>query len=646
MTEPDLSPKPATSITARLNAEAAGLPFLHDDPEAERVARGLVARPSSNQIAHEGGWNVWDLDDYAFLDGDAPPEVHPSLWRQAKLNREAGLYEVAPGFWQVRGLDLANLTVVDGERGRIVIDPLTSTQTAAAALALVNRHLGDRPVTAVIHTHSHVDHFGGVRGVVHPDRVASGEVPVIAPSGFLEAAVSENVVAGVAMTRRASYMYGPLLPKGPRGHVDAGLGKGIPLLADQGLIAPTIEISETGTEMTVDGVRIVFQMTPDTEAPAEMNFWFPDHRVLCMAENCTCTLHNVYTPRGTPVRDALAWSRYVQEALDRWGDEADVLFATHHWPCWGRDEIRRHLEGQRDAYRFIHDQTLRLANHGFTSREIAEELRLPDALAAEPRLREYYGTVSHNAKAVYQRYLGWFDANPANLNPHPPAEAGRRYVEFMGGADAVLERARASFDEGDYRWVAEVVGHVVFSEPGNMAARALQADAFEQLGYQSEATPWRDFYLTGAQELRHGHPGGRPGHGPAAETIAAMTAQQLWDSLGVRIDGPAAATGRWIIEAMVTDVDDADRRWVVGVRNGALWTSRDPSAADRVRGTDVARIRVSVRHAALGALVFGSRELDELVDEGSLIVEDGEDALRELLRHLDRFTMMFPVVTP
>ena len=420
----DLTSKPASTHTAAANRAAADLAFLHgDDPDQERAARGRVAAPSSPQVPHTGGWAVWDLDQYGFLAGDAPPEVHPSLWRQARLNLEAGLFEVAPGFHQVRGLDLANLTVVEGERGRIVIDPLTSVQTAQAALALVEEHLGPRPVTAVIYTHSHVDHFAGVRGVIDEADVIAGDVRVIAPSGFLEAAVSENIVAGNAMTRRASYMYGALLPKGVRGHVDAGLGKGVPLLADQGLIAPTEDIDVSGTELVVDGVRIVFQVTPDTEAPSEMNFHFPDHRVLCMAENCTCTLHNLYTPRGAPVRDALAWSHYLQEAIDLYGASSDVLFASHHWPRWGRDEIVAHLAAQRDTYRFLHDQTLRLANHGQTSIEIASELRLPPALEAEPSSRGYYGTVSHNAKAVYQRYLGWFDGSASSAGGSRSSEA-------------------------------------------------------------------------------------------------------------------------------------------------------------------------------------------------------------------------------
>ena len=493
----------------------------------------------------------------------------------------------------------------------------------------------------MIYTHSHVDHFAGVRGVVDEADVVAGRVPVIAPAGFLAAAVSENVVAGVAMTRRASYMYGALLPKGPRGHVDAGLGKGIPLLADQSLIAPTVDIAETGTELVVDGVRIVFQVTPDTEAPAEMNFHFPDHRVLCLAENCTCTLHNLYTPRGAPVRDALAWSAYLQEAVDLYLDGTDVAFASHHWPRWGATSIAAHLARQRDGYRFLHDQVLRLANHGLTMDEIAEELRLPPALEADPALRSYYGTVSHNAKAVYQRYLGWFDGNPGHLHRHPPVEAARRYVDCMGGADEVLRRARASFDEGDYRWVAEVVGHVVFADPEHVAARALQADAFEQLGYQAESAPWRDFYLTGAQELRHGHPGSNPGHGPSPETVAAISPEQLVDAFGVRLDGLRAAERSWVVDVTITDRGERVR---FGVSNGAVHhlpvagdVSLDPAAGVVVLRAD---------HAAFGALVFGAAEVDDLMAAGTLEVSAGRDDLVELLVVCDRFSLMFPIVTP
>ncbi|HEY4377643.1 MAG TPA: alkyl sulfatase dimerization domain-containing protein, partial [Acidimicrobiales bacterium] len=538
--EVDLTPKAATAATAAANRAMGEQSWLGDPADGERARRGRVALPASRQVVRDG-WPVWDLDSFAFVDGDAPDTVNPSLWRQAQLNGEAGLFEVAPGFHQVRGLDLSNLTVIDGDEGRIVVDPLTSEETARAALDLVNATLGERPVSAVIYTHSHVDHYAGVRGIVDEADVAAGRVPIIAPAGFLEAAISENVLAGNVMTRRASYMYGALLPRNPQGHVDAGLGKGIPLLGHQGLLAPTVDVDETGTELVVDGVRITFQVTPDTEAPAEMNFHFPDHRVLCLAENCTCTLHNLYTPRGAQVRDALAWSKYISEALELYGEATDVCFASHHWPRWGRDEVHHHLRAQRATYRFLHDQTLRMANHGLTPIEIAEELRLPPALEDEASSRGYYGTVNHNAKAVYQRYLGWFDGNPAHLHPLPPTDAGARYVEMMGGPDEVLRKAQAFFDAGDYRWVAEVVNHLVFAEPDNMAARALQADALEQVGYQAESGPWRDFYLTGAQELRNGPMVGIGGSTAGPDVVSALSTDMLLDYLGVRIDRLKAA---------------------------------------------------------------------------------------------------------
>jgi alkyl sulfatase BDS1-like metallo-beta-lactamase superfamily hydrolase len=643
MSAPDLTPKPATAATVAANEAAGDLPFLTGpDADRERATRGRVAA-APTQVLHPGGWPTWNLEAYGFIDGPAPAEVNPSLWRQAKLNNEAGLFEIAPGFHQVRGLDLANMTVIEGEEGRIVIDPLTSVETAKAALALVDQHLGARPVTAVIYTHSHVDHFAGVRGVIDEADVRAGRVRVIAPAGFLEAAVSENVVAGNVMTRRGTYMYGALLPPGPQGHIDAGLGKGVPALGTQGLIAPTEEVSDTHTELVVDGVRIVFQVTPNTEAPSEMNFHFPDHRVLCMAENCTCTMHNLYTPRGAQVRDALAWSKYLQEAIDLYADETDVCFASHHWPRWGRDDIVTHLAQQRDTYRFLHDQSLRLANHGLTATEIAEELRLPPELEGTAASRGYYGTVNHNAKAVYQRYLGWFDGNPAHLHPHPPTEAGRRYVEFMGGADAVLEKARASFDDGDYRWVAEVVSHVVFADPGNEAARALEADALEQLGYQAESGPWRDFYLTGAQELRHGHPQLGIGSTAAPDTVAAMTTEMLLDYLGVRIDGLAAAVRIWAIDLTATDRDE---RWRVGIERGALHAIRLETDPEGLPEVDVV---LRADHAPLAQLLFSPEpvaELASLVDAGSVSVEGDRAALDAFLATLDRFTLMFPIVTP
>jgi len=654
----DYGERQSATPTTRRAWEAAGGARAgsgaRDAAEAELARRGLVAEPAQSSLVHPAGHAVWDLGAYGFLDGEPPDTVHPNLWHQARLNAHAGLFRVDDGCYQVRGIDISNMTFVASDSGWIVIDTMSCEETARSALALVAEHVEERPVAAVIVTHSHADHFGGIRAVVDEADVAAGRVPVIAPAGFLEAAVSENVVAGTAMGRRASYMFGPLLPRDTRGHVDCGLGKGLPLLGTIGLLAPSTEISATGTQIDVDGVRIVFQSTPEAEAPAEMNFFFPDRGWLCTAENCTGTLHNVYTPRGAAVRDARAWSEYVQEAMDLFGDRTDVVFATHHWPRWGNDECLRYLREQRDAYRYLHDQTMRLANHGHTMLEIAEQVALPPSLASVPHVRGYYGTANHNAKAVYQRYLGWFDAHPAHLHPLPPAEAGRRYVEYMGGADALLERARASFEAGDYRWVAEVLTHLVFAEPSNADARRLQADTLEQLGYQSESGPWRDFYLTGAQELRYGPPPLGAGPLTRPEMLGAATDAMLLDLLGVRLDGPAADGLEIELTVVVTPEprrpgrpgepggDGALDAHPIGVEHGAL--HRGAARPDPGPAADGTVLRIT--HPALAELAGGTTALADLVERGDATVQGPAGPLDELLDLLDSFTMGFPIVTP
>ncbi len=632
------TPRSPTAQTAAANREvAARLPF-HDRNDFDLAQRGRIAHPRSNSIAGPIGIPVWDLDQFAFLDADEVPDsVHPSLWRQAQLNRFAGLFEVAEGFYQVRGLDLSNVSFIAGDTGWIVIDPLTSAETARAALDLLHTHLPARPVVAVIYTHSHVDHFAGVRGIVDEADVRSGAVDVIAPDGFLAEAVSENVIAGNAMGRRASYMYGALLPRGPRGHVDAGLGKAIPVLASQGLIAPTIVIERSPDERVVDGVRIVFQLTPGTEAPAEMNFFFPDRRILCMAENCSATMHNLYTLRGAQVRDALKWSKYIDESIEWFGADTEIVFASHHWPRWGRTAAMEYLRTQRDAYRYVHDETMRLANHGLTMNEIAEDLRLPDSLAVHFHNRDYYGTVNHNAKAVYQRYLGWFDGNPAHLHPHPPVAAGRRYVEFMGGPDEVVRKARVAFDAGDYRWVAEVVNHVVFAFPDHAEARALQADALEQLGYQAESGPWRGFYLTGAQELRHGTLRGLPGGGLGGPDVTrAMTTEMLLDYVGVRLNGPAAAAGAPIAFDLV--ITDRDEQWHIGVEHGVLHAV--------ARRDDAATATLTCAWPALVAVATSATTVASARDEGQLVTDGADEAIERFFSLLDTFEFWFDIVTP
>jgi alkyl sulfatase BDS1-like metallo-beta-lactamase superfamily hydrolase len=561
----DTTPKPAAAAVVAHHAHAREtLPF-HDERDFELARRGFLGGLDPAVVRGSDGRVVWDNDSYAFVQGEAPDTVHPSLWRQSTLVAMQGLFEVVPGIYQVRGLDLSNMTVVEGDTGVLVIDPLISVETAAAALALYRAHRGDRPVTAVLYTHSHVDHFGGVRGVVDQADVDSERVPIIAPEGFMEHAVVENVYAGAAMSRRAGYMYGASLPRDPRGQVGAGLGQ-TTSVGTVTLIPPTLDITETGQEVVVDGIRMVFQLTPGTEAPAEMHFWFPDHRALCLAENATHTLHNILTLRGAVVRDAHAWSSYLTESIDLFGADSDVAFASHHWPTWGTDEVLEYMALQRDLYGYLHDQTLRMINQGMVGEEIAEHFELPPALEQAWHARGYYGSVSHNVKAVYQRYLGWYTGNPSQLWKHPPEAAAARYVEFMGGADSVVAKARTTYDAGDLRWTAEVLNHVVFADPGHEGARELLADTYEQLGYLAENGTWRDVYLSGAYELRHGSFGTPAGTG-SPDMVGALTAAQLLDSLAISVDGPRAASLHLRLDWEVTDTDQT---FHVLLRNGVL----------------------------------------------------------------------------
>ncbi|MEE9416666.1 MAG: alkyl sulfatase dimerization domain-containing protein [Acidimicrobiales bacterium] len=633
----NLDPRDASDITARMNAEVAATLQLDDERDTARATRGLLAARPSVQIP-SAEKPIWDLASYSFLKGDAPATVNPSLWRQAKLNMNAGLFEVVPGIYQVRGFDYANISFVKSDTGWIVIDPLTTAVTAAAALELVNDELGERPVVAVIYTHSHVDHFGGVYGVIDPDDAASGDVRVIAPLGFLEAAVDETVIAGNAMARRATYMYGPLLPVGPKGHLDAGIGKGVPRGAPS-LIAPNEIIDHTGQRLVVDGVPIEFHFTPDAEAPADMDFYFPDHKVLCMAENCVGTMHNIYTPRGAVVRDALSWSKYLNEAVHLFGGRAETMFICHHWPIWGQEEIVHHLEIQRDMYRFLHDETMRFANRGLTMDEIAEVLQLPEALQHESSCREYYGTVNHNAKAIYQRYLGWFDGNPAHLHRHPPEQLGARYVEALGGVDRALEMARRYHDDGDDRFAAELASHVVFADQDNTEAKELLADSLEQLGYQSESAPWRDFYLTGSNELRNGTMRGlaRP-YVPSDDITAAMTVEMLFDFLGMSLDGEWASDHP-VDLALIIEAGDNSERWVVGVSNGALHAIQSDQPVER--GPEIRCSR-----SVLASLVMGRSDVATEIESGQLVIVGGSAPIAGLFDHLERFERFFDVVTP
>jgi alkyl sulfatase BDS1-like metallo-beta-lactamase superfamily hydrolase len=631
--------KDASLFTSEMNTSMRASADLEWDDRLdwEEARRGFIARLDEPVIRDQAGKAVWDLEQYAFLEEEeAPPTVNPSLWRQARLNLVHGLFEVTDRIYQVRGHDLSVITFIEGDSGYIVIDPLISEETARASLELVYRHLGEKPVVAVIYTHSHVDHWGGVKGVVSEAAVRAGEARIIAPEGFTEAAILENLFAGNAMARRASYMYGNLLPKDPKGQVDAGLGK----TTSSGrltLIEPTLSIVETGTEMEIDGVPIVFQVTPDTEAPAEMNFHFPLFNALCMAENCTHNMHNLYTLRGAAVRDSRAWARYIDEAIELFGDKTDMVFASHHWPTWGRERCLAFMSKQRDMYKYLHDQTLRLANKGYTMLEIAETVSLPAGLAKAWYNRGYYGTVNHDVKAVYQKYLGFFDGNPANLHPLPPEEAAVKYVEFMGGAAAVIERARRSLEAGEYRWTAQVLNHVVFAEPGNEEARDLQAVALEQLGYQSESGPWRNFYLSGAQELREGvHELGSP-HTMSEDVLAAMSLDHLFDYMAIRLDAEKAAGKTIVIDFQFTDTG---QRYVLKVENAVLNHS-----SGRQDGHADASV-VTTRSALNEFLVAAEGSEDASGAAGAFQIEGDPQKIAELFSLLDRFDFWFNIVTP
>ena len=654
MTHDDGLPKSATAATRALNAAARTACNFADDADFERASRGLLRQLDPPIILDPFATPLWDVGRFGFLHQptvENPPEAHPSLWRQAQLNCMHGLFEVVDGIYQVRGYDLSNISFVRSDHGWIVIDPLTVAETSAAARQLVDAHFGSMPIVAIIYTHSHVDHYGGVRGLVTDEEVAKNAVEIIAPDGFLEAAISENVIAGAAMTRRAMYMYGVLLPVGPQGHIDAGLGKGVPI-GSGGLIAPTRSITNDGDSITIDGVDIEFQLTPGTEAPAEMNFYFPQFRAVCMAENCAATLHNVYTPRGAEIRDALNWSKYIDDAIELFVDKADVAFASHHWPRWGHEDMLAFLGGQRDVYRYIHDETMRLANHGYTPLEIADMIEVPRAIADEWFNRDYYGTVNHNVKAVYQRYLGWFDANPAHLHELPPVDAAKKFVAYMGGADAVIARARTDYANGDYRWVAQVVNHVVFADPTNRDARLLQANALEQLGYQSESGPWRSFYLSGAQELRNGTPS-IPGLRSAAtvDVMRAMTPSMVLDNCAVKLNGPHASAHSLLIDVTFTDHNEARR---VRIESGVLThrsvrTDSDANTKPKSPRTPAESTRPTVVQTTVETLVRVTSDLLSIDDARSqaLITIDGDAAaLYTFVGLLDQFDMFFAIIEP
>ncbi|WP_350568228.1 alkyl sulfatase dimerization domain-containing protein [Pseudomonas sp. H26/SER47-MNA-CIBAN-0231] len=625
---------PSMQTAASNAAVLQTLPFS-DRTDFESVSKGLIA-PFKGQIKDAAGKVIWNVNAYDFLVKDKAPEsVNPSLWRLAQLNAHAGLFEVSPKLYQVRGLDLANMTIIEGDDGLIIIDPLTMAETARTALDLYYANRPRKPVVAVIYSHTHVDHFGGVRGVIDEADVKSGKVKVYAPVGFMEHVMSENVMAGNAMSRRAQYQFGSLLPRSEKGQVDAGLGKSAPSGGTVTLIAPTDLIAEPLETRTIAGLQVEFQLTPGTEAPAEMNLYLPELKALCMAENATQMMHNILTPRGAQVRDAKAWSQYLDDSLMRYGHEADVLFAQHNWPTWGGERIRTLLADQRDMYAFINDRTLRLLNQGLTPLEIAEAIKkLPGSLDQKWYTRGYYGSLSFNTRAVYQRYMGFYDGNPANLNPLPPVDAAKRSVEAMGGTASVLEKMRSAMASADYRWAAQLGNQLLFADPDNADARNAQAETLEQLGYQSENATWRNMYLTGAMELRNGVPP-QSANTVSVDMVRAMSPEMFFDYLAVRLDSDKAVahdlTLNWTF-------DDVQKDFTLTLRNGVL--------THRAGLNPAADASVSLSRDTLEKISLKQLDFPTAMQKGLVKLQGNGQKFGLLMGSLDTFGPQFNIVTP
>ena len=627
-------PKPASQFIIDQQAQIREtLPF-DDKRDFVNASRGLIGRRNPNTVDNDQGVTVWDNDSYNFLETEAPDTANPSLWRQSRLVHLDGLYKVTEGIYQVRGLDLSNTTFIEGNEGLIIIDPLTSQETGAAAFALYKEHRGaDRPVKGIIYTHSHVDHFGGVRGFVTDEEVEQNDIKILAPEGFLEHAVSENVFTGTSMSRRAAYMYGAALERGPNGQIGAGLGQTVST-GTVTLIAPNVEITTTKETYTIDEVDMVFQMAPDTEAPSEMLIYFPGFKALCAAEDATHTFHNILTLRGAVVRDPHSWAKYLTETIDLFGHEAEVVFASHHWPTWGNENLLNFLTSQRDLYAYVHDQTLRLLNKGYNGPEIAEMMTLPPALDKAWSARGYYGSTNHNVKAIYQRYSGWFDGNPAHLWEHTPVEKAKRYVALAGGLAEIISKGRVALKTGDFRWAAELLNHAVFANPDSKPAKELLADVYEQLGYGAENGTWRNFYISGATELRAGN-FGTPTQTASPDVVAQLTPEMLFDSMAVQINGPSAWDKELAIDVVVTDLGLTYRWWL---SNGALVYSTAEQTGD-------AAVTLTGTSKQLPALaVYGPNPV--ALRKAGIQIDGDTGALDTLASLLDPGNPDFNIVTP
>ncbi|MGB9095254.1 alkyl/aryl-sulfatase [Erwinia sp.] len=633
----ETTPKDATEATTKANdALLNQLPFS-DKTDFTDAHKGFIAPLPQDVIKGEQGNVVWNPKQYDFIkEGEkAPATVNPSLWRQSQLINISGLFEVTDGVYQIRNLDLSNMTIIEGKTGLTVVDPLVSAETAKVGMELYYKNRGKKPVVAVIYTHSHVDHYGGVRGVIDEADVKAGKVKIYAPAGFMDSAVSENIMAGNVMSRRASYMYGNLLKGDAKGQVGAGLGT-TTSAGTVTLIAPTNYITKTGQKEVIDGLTYDFMMAPGSEAPAEMLWYIEEKKLIEAAEDVTHTLHNTYSLRGAKIREPLPWSKYINDAINRWGDKAEILMAQHHWPTWGNENVNKLLKSQRDLYRYINDQTLRMANEGLTRDEIAAKFQLPPKLATTWANRGYYGSVSHDVKATYVLYLGWFDGNPATLDELPPEEAAKKFVDYMGGADNVLKKAKDDYAQGNYRWVAQVVSKVVFADPENKTARDLEADALEQLGYQAESGPWRNFYLTGAQELRNGVQKLPTPNTASPDTVRAMTPEMFFDYLAVHINGEKAANAHALLNF---DFGNDGGKFKVELENGVLNHTANSSAEN-------ADATITLSRDTLNKIILKEESLDDAKSKGDVKITGNAEKLNELLGYMDKFEFWFNIVTP
>ncbi len=623
----------AMAATVKANEQVTQELKLDDPQDFEDAKRGLVAKPEGKILAADGTTVLIDFDAYKFVDGKAPPTVNPSLWRHAVLNAQTGLFKVTDGIWQVRGFDIANMTLVQGKTGFIVIDTLTARESAAAALAFARKHLGDKPVTAIVFTHSHADHFGGALGVATAKEVAERKIPVIASAGFVEEATSENILVGTAMARRSMYQFGKNLERSVKGNVDTGLGKSVAYGAI-GILAPTQLITKPTEELTLDGVRFVFHNVPGAEAPAELTFSIPEMKAYGGAENLAQTMHNLLPVRGAKVRDALRWAEYMQQALDQLGN-AEVYFGQHNWPIWGNARIAEFISKHRDVYKYTHDQTVRLANAGYTPREIADMVKLPASLASHFGARGYYGDLRHNVKAVYQLYLGAYDGNPANLNPLPPQESAKRYLELLGGADKAVAAAQAAFDKGDFRWAAELLNHAVFGDPGSKAAKELLARTYDQMGYMSEAATWRNSYLTAAAELREGPPKKGVDRSFLIDMLYETPVERFLEAMAAGLDGPAADGKNLKVNLVVTDTKES---YVLWIENAVLHHRAAAPAAD-------ANATLTLTKPIFIKMMAGTAGIKDTLMSDDLKIDGSKIDLARFFTLIDKAPGTFAIVT-